>query len=183
MAESAEKPKTMISGRAIAQVAANRYGGMLRRYLSRHLKSRHDVEDVAQSVLLKLVRINDDDLIIEKPGGFIRTLAIRAVFDLGQKRQREWKVIEPNTNGIVESAVDEHTVEGPGNDLDLAAALEVLKRKSPTLAAAVALVSQEGCSYAEAAERLGISEDAIKKQLLRARAILRCFLCPTGEGS
>ncbi|MET0497255.1 MAG: RNA polymerase sigma factor [Steroidobacteraceae bacterium] len=184
MGEAANKPKTPVHGRGLAFVAANHYSSDLRAYLSRRLGNPHDVEDVAQSVFLKLVRINNDNLVVEKPFGFVRTIANRALAELSalRARDRAHLVSSSRIEHIVESAVATDSDEDPGEDLDVHQQIETAMAKlSPTLSAALILVARDGLSYAEAAQRLDISEHAVKKNLQRARAQLRRRLFP-GNG-
>ena len=184
MGEADKKPKTPVSGRGLAFVAANHYSSDLRAYLARRLGNPHDVEDVAQSVFLKLVRINNDDLMVEKPFGFVRTVANRALAELGAVRahDRAHLVSSTRIEHLIESAVSTDNDEDPGEDLDVHQQIETaLSQLSPTLAAVLILVARDGLSYAEAAARLDISEHAVKKNLQRARAQLRRRLFPGGE--
>ena len=184
MGEAANKPTTPISGRGLAFVAANHYSSDLRAYLSRRLGNPHDVEDVAQSVFLKLVRINNRDLVVEKPFGFVRTIANRALAELGALRARDRAhfVSASQIEHLVESAVTTDDDESLGDGLDVHQQIETaLSQLSPTLASVLILVARDGLSYAEAAERLDISEHAVKKNLQRARAQLRRRLFPGND--
>jgi RNA polymerase sigma factor (sigma-70 family) len=179
MSEAANKPRTAISGRGLAVVAANHYSSDLRAYLSRRLGNPQDVEDVVQSVFLKLVRIKSDDLIVDKPFGFVRTIANRALAELGASRARDRAHIVSSSQieHLVERAVAADNEEDLGENLDVHQKIETaLSQLSPTLAAALILVARDGLSYAEAAERLDVSEHAVKKNLQRARAQLRRLL-------
>jgi RNA polymerase sigma factor (sigma-70 family) len=179
MGEAAKKPTTAISGRGLAIVTASRYSGDLRAYLSRRLGNRDDIDDVAQSVYLKLVRIKNDQLIIEKPFGFVRTIANRVLAELGAARARDRAhiVSSQQAEQAIESAVAADDDEDLAEELDKHRQIEMaLSKLSPTLAAALIAVGRDGLSYAEAAARLETSEHAVKKNLQRARAQLRRYL-------
>src|SRR5262245_20699010 len=64
----------------IATLAATDHARELRQYLYRRLGGVQEVEDVAQEVYLKLLRVNDH-LRVEKPLAFIYSVAAKVLAD------------------------------------------------------------------------------------------------------
>jgi RNA polymerase sigma factor (sigma-70 family) len=168
-----KQPNAAILGRGLAAVAPCEYASDLRAYLCRRLDNPHDVEDVHQDVLLKLV-VMDGDALIEKPFGLIHRIANCLLSDFGAacSQYRDHIVSFSEAEDAVERVVDEHT--NPSEDVDvdqqIEAALSLLSSKAADILIAVGF---EGLTYAEAAEQFGMSVDGIKKSLQRSRALLR----------
>ncbi|MFC4308611.1 RNA polymerase sigma factor [Steroidobacter flavus] len=175
----------MISSRDLAQAAAKEYSGNLRDYLSRRVSNPQDVEDLAQSTFEKILSINNRMPFIRKPLGFLLTLAswTLAEFRANRAKEREHMVwlyeLEQSAEGDDGASIQQWSSEDPEDRQHYAELLKKVETKladMPTAYAAIVLLVRDGLSYAEAAERLEMTEAALKKCIQRARAKLRIRL-------
>jgi RNA polymerase sigma-70 factor (ECF subfamily) len=143
---------------ALACVAAR-----LRAYLRRRMQSvPEDVEDLVQETLLALHLQRgtyDPSLPV---GAWVLAIARHKLVDLWRRRGRQEALNEPLDD--VDDAVLASTEAESGAQRDLAKLLEELPAAQRQ---AIVLTKIEGLSVAEAAQRAGASESAIKVQVHR----------------
>lgn len=142
----------------------------LKRYLSPRVGNRAEVEDLAQEIYLRLLRIERRDL-IRSPEALLFRVASNAVY--------EWRLLARNRLPHSAEEIDRlEAGEGePSSDIwraELARALTIaLGRLSPKCRAAVVLHRREQMTYAEVGARLGISVAMVKKYLSQGVALCR----------
>jgi RNA polymerase sigma factor (sigma-70 family) len=142
----------------------------LKRYLSQRIVNRAEVEDLAQEIYLRLLRIERKDL-IRCPEALLFRVASNAVY--------EWRLLArnrlphgPEALETLEAADDEPSADIWRTELSQALT-SALERLSPKCRAAVVLHRREQLTYAEVGVRLGISVAMVKKYLSHGVALCR----------
>jgi RNA polymerase sigma factor (sigma-70 family) len=142
----------------------HRHGRVVLRACRRQLNGSHDVEDCFQAVWLVLARkagsIGRPDLLAAWLYGVARRTALAARASAARRRRKEHEAARP---------------EAVPADMrsDLAELLEKELHRLPAVyRAAVLLCDVEGCTYAAAAQRLGLPEGTLAARLSRGRAML-----------
>lgn len=146
-----------------------------RRVASRMLPCHDDAEDAASAVLLRLWE-TDSWKVIRHPRTFLTRAVQWEVRRVQLERQRSVAVAET----LVDRAIlpDEATVRG-----ELHAAVRAsLCHLPPRCAAVMTLILEEGVSQGEAAQRLGIGIEAVRRQYVRARRLLGTHLSHFEDG-
>src|SRR4026209_823423 len=142
--------------------------GALHAFFRRRAGCRLDAADLAQEVYLRMLRIADTDA--------IRDLEAYLFGVAGNGAQEhallEWR--HGTTVDLDDATVQERIAELPALDGQIDAEQrvtrlrEVLRQLPPKCCAAVVLQYRHGLSYAEIAERLGISTHMVKKYVGQA---------------
>ncbi len=142
--------------------------GALQAFFRRRAGCRLDAADLAQEVYLRMLRIADTDT--------IRDLEAY-LFGVASNVAKEHALLEwrhGTTVDLDDATVQEQIAELPGLDGQIDAEQrvtrlrEVLRQLPPKCCAAVVLQYRHGLSYAEIAERLGISTHMVKKYVGQA---------------
>jgi RNA polymerase sigma-70 factor (ECF subfamily) len=142
----------------------------LKRYLSLRIDNRAEIEDLAQEIYLRLLRIERTDL-IRSPEALLFRVASNAVY--------EWRLLARNRLPHGPSDLDalESPDAEPAADVwraELTRALTAaLARLSPKCRAAVVLHRREQLTYAEVGVQLGISIAMVKKYLSQGVTLCR----------
>jgi RNA polymerase sigma factor (sigma-70 family) len=145
----------------------------LKRYLSQRVGNRAEVEDLAQEIYLRLLRIERKDL-IRSPEALLFRVASNAIY--------EWRLLARNRLPHSAAGLEGlESLEGePSADIwraELAHALsDALERLSPKCRAAVVLHRREQLTYSEVGVQLGISVGMVKKHLAHGIALCRGHL-------
>jgi RNA polymerase sigma-19 factor, ECF subfamily len=155
--------------------AFRRYARELRRYLDRRLAQSQDVEDLAQEVYLRLLRI-DSDKQVDNPLAFVYGVAHHVLADhmSAERRARE---LLPSAGEVTEVALDQKS-EAPADQLeetlDVQQKVALALRKLPAMHAAVLLLrDRDGMSKEEIAAKLNLSVHTVKKYIAEAHAMVR----------
>jgi RNA polymerase sigma-70 factor (ECF subfamily) len=167
--------KAKKTAKRLPLAAACDYRRELHRYLLRRLHNPHDVDDLAQEVYLRLLRV-DDETLVRKPLAFVYAVASHVVAEF-------WR------SGTEDNHVEKDPLEQWSEDLSLALPDDLAERLSleqqldralaqlPPMQAAVLLAhKRDGLSYEETAEKLGISVHTVEKYLTKAKARMRALL-------
>jgi RNA polymerase sigma-70 factor (ECF subfamily) len=155
----------------IATLAAQ-YGQRLRRFLSKRTRNAADVSDLAQEVFLRLMRVQQHE-IIRSPEAYLFTVASHVAH---QHTLRETSV--PNTVDITTVLADLNLVspDDPAESADTQQRLQSLQRAidrlPPKLSATLLLHRHGGYTIEEIGERLGVARVTAKKYL--KQALLHC---------
>ena len=148
------------------------HGTALQAFLRRRIRVIPDAPDLAQEVYLRMLRVSDSNT-IRNPELYLYAVANNLVKENAvlERQRAAW-------DNIDDSAVQEQLAELPQFDGEIDTDLraqrlrEVLSQLSPKCRAAVLLQYGHDLSYAEIAERLGISTHMVKKYL--TQALLHC---------
>ena len=181
---------TGISRRDLADAALKKYAKPIHAYIAGRVDNPHDVEDISQSMLLKLLRSNADELAIENPLAFLLKVTKRAIADFHSRRARDLTYIEwvDGMEQLMDRADVAHNERYRSEDvaehqqhLDQLRRVQIALARLPLkLYRPFILNAQEGKTYAEVAAYCDISEAAAKKRIYRARKRVTKY-CYSGE--
>lgn len=171
------KPKREARKRAgtMAASAVVRYAKQVHRYFLRRLSRTQDVDDLAQEVYLRILRL-DDRPWMEDALPYLYTVAAHVLADFRQDAVQEERYI------TVDSEAVDQLLEMPQSFSpdELAEALDLQRQLDRALAQLkprhqqiLLLHKRDGYSYEEIAEKLGLSVDTVHKYLTQARAQIR----------
>ena len=154
----------------------HRYAPRIRAYLHRMVRNREESEDLAQETFIKafraLPRFNPD-----RPfRSWLYTIATNTGLNAIRSRQRRGTQVDLDFERVVApGSLDARAAHSPADDREeaLGVALAQLNDRAARL---VALHYQEGFSLAEAGDVLGLTENAAKVALCRARKQLRTLM-------
>lgn len=142
------------------------------RFLRSRLASAHDAEDLAQEVYMRLMRIKDTGQIRNRRAYVLR-VAANVVY--------EWRLLArnrlPHSSAPLETMEDEsdptHLALIEQQTEELEKALQTL---SPKCQAVVLMHRRDHYTYAEIAEKMGMSVSMVKKYLVRGLAVCQARL-------
>jgi RNA polymerase sigma factor (sigma-70 family) len=160
---------------ALAEAAFERHGGALLRYLLRCRGCAQDADDLAQEVYLELLRVSQAEA-VKQPQAYMYRVASHVVYRFKRRRQRESDFVAFDSEAVsqMEERVGDRRPQGVGEQLDNERELTRLLEELPPLYRAIILLQKrDGLSYAQVAERLGISIHTVKKYLHRALLQMR----------
>jgi RNA polymerase sigma-19 factor, ECF subfamily len=159
----------------LAGTAFREHAVELQRYLLRRVGHAHDADDLAQEVFARLLRVRDAEL-VRKPLAYLIGIATHVVREFRQRKQHERVLFDSVvTDDLCENP--EHPHRGVAERLEMQQWLDsALTQLPPTHQLVLLLVKRDGLSYAEAAEKSGLSIHTIEKYVVEARARLRAIL-------
>jgi RNA polymerase sigma factor (sigma-70 family) len=166
-------------GEVAFEVLVERHGPMVLRVCRGVLRDEHAAEDAFQATFLVLARKARSIWVKDSLGswlhGVAQRVASRARSDAMRRRRHERQAAEQaGTAGVAEAFSD-------GFQSDTEAVLgEEIARLPEKYRAPIVLCYLEAMSYQEAASRLGLTEDALRGRLARARERLRSRLTRRG---
>ena len=145
----------------------------LRRYLSLRIANHAEIDDLAQEIYLRLLRIQRTDL-IRSPEALLFRVASNAVY--------EWRLLARNRlphgpsdlDGLESAEAEPATLVWRAEITD--ALQGALERLAPKCRAAVVLHRREELTYEEVGASLGISTAMVKKYLSQGIAVCREYL-------
>ena len=155
------------------QAAVAPFQALLRRFLIARLGNEADADDVLQETLLKLHGAFATG-VVENPQAFAFTVARNLSVDFirraSRARNRDSAYGETRTERSGDDFVDptpnaEAQVEGREQIDRLLAALE---RLTPKVRQAFVLHKIDGFSYAEVAQKMGLSKSTVEKHMMKA---------------
>ncbi len=142
----------------------------LQRFLFIKLHDTHDAEDVLQDLYLKLSNLDFESIKeIQKPREYLFTAANHLAIDHLRTRQRQQQVFVNDASDLseLESSVQqpERILEAQQQKRLLLQALELMPAKRRQ---AFLLYRYKNFSRAEIGQQLGLSEETVKKHIVRA---------------
>ena len=160
-----------------------RWGPRLARYLERMLRDRSHAEELVQEAFLRVHRARAR----YQPDARFSTWLYRIATNLALNELRRPRQRDPH-GSLDAEGTPELAAASPGVDevvharREGALVREVLGELPEKQRAALLLATLEGCSYAEIAEALDVSEKAVKALVHRARSGLAKRLAERREG-
>lgn len=154
--------------RSFVAGVASQYGRRLTRFLAARLRNAGDAPDLAQEVYLRLLRMDQHEL-IRNPEAYLFTVASHL---LNEHTLRQ--TAAPIVVDIGEIFGELHTVpdDDPSESADRQQRIQALERAMEKLApkaqAALMLHRRDGYTLEEIGTKLGVSRAMVKKYLARA---------------
>jgi RNA polymerase sigma-70 factor (ECF subfamily) len=163
-------------GESLAVAAAEQYAEQLRRFLVKRLKERpHDVEDLAQQVYVRLLRMAKDGSLVRQPPAYVFSVAASVVSDFYKTEGKQKHVLYDSE--VLHQAGDFQAGPDALADLELREELEeALAKLPPTQKAVLLMQERDGYQYKEIALKLRLSVDTVHKYVTLAKAKLRTLL-------
>jgi RNA polymerase sigma-19 factor, ECF subfamily len=153
---------------------ATQYKRELHRYLLRRLGRPQDLDDVAQEVYLRLIRIDDAEY-MRTPLAYLYRVAANVLSDWNEVEQHHEHVVANSEE--LDRWAESAEAAWPGDPQereDMARQLERALSELPPLQAAILVMFEaQGMSYQEVAKELQISVHTVEKYLTKARARIR----------
>jgi RNA polymerase sigma-70 factor (ECF subfamily) len=148
---------------------AEDHGDDLLRYISRRVRTSADARDIAQEAYVRLLRLERKDL-IRDPMPYLYRIAANVLYEFELKRRED---VTGLTRWASELRAQQSQVAlatgGEAESLALQDRLaSVLRQLSPTCRAVLLLHRNEGMTYDEIAQQIGISSSMVKKYLSQA---------------
>jgi RNA polymerase sigma-70 factor (ECF subfamily) len=159
----------------LAKFAFERYRGGLQRYLMRRLDHAQNAQDLAQEVYLRLLRVDEADL-VRQPQAYMYRIASHVVYEFKLREEREKECLTIDSEALM--ALAERAPDPAQGDswrrMNTERELERVLAELPAVDQAIILMQKrDGLSYAQVAQRLGLSIHTVKKYLFRALLHLR----------
>jgi RNA polymerase sigma-70 factor (ECF subfamily) len=151
-----------------------RYRRELHRYLMRRLRRPQDVDDLAQDVYERLLKL-DDERVVHKPLAYLYGIASHVVADHRTDESARCKCVVEHDG--TDDWLDQPSCVLPddmADRLNLQQQIDrALAQLPPTHAAVLLCHKRDGLSYMETAKKLGLSPFTVEKYLTAAKARLR----------
>jgi RNA polymerase sigma-70 factor (ECF subfamily) len=145
----------------------------LQRYFVRRVRRRSDVEELAQEVYLRLLRVADADA-LRNPEGYLYAIAANLIKEHARQQYISRNCVTLEDAGFPEVLSEELSYADILDTGQRAKRLrEVLQELPARCQAAVVMRHWHGLSYAEIAQQLNISVNMVKKYLVHALAHCR----------
>lgn len=159
----------------LVRLTFEQYRGGLLRYLMRRLGHAQNAQDLAQEVYLRLLRVEDVDL-VRQPQAYLYRIASHVVYEFRLREEREQKYMTIDSQAMTELAdrVGDPSAEEQWQTMSTERELTRLFSQLPPVEQAILLLQKrDGLSYKEVAKRLDLSIHTVKKYLFRALLRLR----------
>lgn len=147
----------------------DRYHDQLLRFLANGLSERSDAQDLAQEVFLRILRVEDPDL-IRHPRAYLYRVAVNVI--------QEWRL--RNRRFPVQDNYDLEQEPAESEPMEHVEATERAQRLNAAIArlparyrAVLMLRVNQGLTHKEVAEELGMTPRMVKRHLVKAYAKLR----------
>ncbi|WP_116810937.1 RNA polymerase sigma factor [Steroidobacter cummioxidans] len=186
MVDGSNTTRTRFSRPELARLAREQYWTALYAHISHRVESRHDVEDLRQSTVVRVLEGNSEIVITDNPRRFLLNVANGEIVDFYKRRAKDRTHIVLTDD--IEQLMDDTEVANselwPAEDIaerhqhsDSLRRTEIaMSRLPPLFSVPLLLFAHEGLSYAAIGAALKISEEGVKKRIQRARALLRSYL-------
>ena len=162
-------PKTPVAPQAEAETARlyRQYEPQILRYCRRHLRSREDAEDAAQTTFLRAFGALRRGFEPEFEAAWLYKIAHNVCVSKALSRQRRARLESPT-----DLQAEERLAAPQPNADELFELGDVLEDMPERLRTAILLREWQGLSYAEIADKLGTSRSAVETLIFRGRRYL-----------
>ena len=141
--------------------------------------TRHDAEDVVQTIFLRLLRRGLPDDVRQNPKAYLHRAAINVSLNIVRARKRQHPTGDVECLRAIAPVVDVNPADEMRERL-----IRAIGELRPRVVEMLVLRYEHDCSDAEIARMLGTSRGVVAVTLYRARARLKKALrAPTGEQS
>lgn len=162
------------SGSILAQFARNAaefYSADLHRFLARRMHRAHDIEDLAQEVYIRLLKIDQGEF-VKNPKAYILQTAANVEYDFRERHRRDNRFVVVNSEVAEEMAAnlpDEPTVD-PAQRLSTEKQLNAaLAKLTPIHQTVLVMRYREEYSYEEIARELKVTVRQVERYLANAK--------------
>lgn len=148
----------------------DQYHDQLLRFLARSLRQQADAQDLAQEVFLRILRVEDPDL-IQHPRAYLYRVAVNVIQEWRLRDQRFPLEHDHNLDDIPSVAQEPSAVMEAGEQAER---VDAAVADLPAIYRAVLMLRvTQGLTHNEVATRLGISPRMVKRYLIKAYARMR----------
>lgn len=153
----------------------------LRRFLARRLGRNQDVDDLAQEVFARLLRIHNAEM-VRSPLAYLLGIATHVVREFKERSRDDFVIFDSDVADSLGEDLEDHVAGAIPRQCELQDHLERALLELPVTHRLVfLLVKRDGLSYSEAAKTTGLSVHTIEKYLVESRARLRVALTDEGH--
>lgn len=153
------------------------YFGELRGFLRRKMRSSQDMDDVAQEIFARFLRVDRKSL--HQPRAYLFGIAAHVIREVRLRalREQDWVTVDSD---VVEAAAEhprqpraDELAERLGLQRQLLAALAKLPPMQRTV---LLMVKHEGLSHEEVAKATNLSVNTIERYVVEARARMKALM-------
>ncbi len=145
-----------------------RFEAVIRGALHRRARNPADIEDLAQEVYLRLLRIPSPDL-VENPQAYLYRLSLNVAEEWRQRAPQRFD----HTAAIDVLRSEENLIQDRAAEEQKAAIEKALSSLPHAHRLAVLLHVRDGLTYAETAEHMGVTQRSVKRYVAKGYATLR----------
>jgi RNA polymerase sigma factor (sigma-70 family) len=140
----------------------------LQAYFYRHIRTKSDAPDLAQEVYVRMLRLSDTEA-IRNPELYLYTVASNLVKEHAVLDRRQTSHLDIDETSVQQRLGELPSLDSQVNASQQAAQLRAVLEQLPVKwRTAVILQYRYGLTYAEIADRLGVSSNMVKKYLGQA---------------
>ncbi|SFE40736.1 RNA polymerase sigma-70 factor, ECF subfamily [Chitinophaga sp. CF118] len=153
------------------------YNRLIYPFVLQKVRSETIAEEIIQDTFLKLWTGREHIALLESPDGYLFRIAANRTLDYLRKQAREQHFLDRYIDKTPEQAED------PEKSIyynETRKAVEEAIQQLPSQRQTIYLLRQEGLSYSEIAEKLGISPNTVRNQLVSAMQFIRTFIQEKG---
>lgn len=158
-----------------------RESGNLRRHVTRKLGNHDVAEDVVQDAYLRMLTVGAGHEALRSPKAFLFTVASNLAVDSLRKKQRTQRLLPPAWSADWDDRDETEEAVCPGRSVEdvvdaevrFSRVMDALEDLPPKCRNAFVLHKFHELSYAEVAERLGVTVSMVEKYLSRGLEQLR----------
>ncbi len=145
----------------------------LRQFFRRRIRARGEERDLAQEVYLRMLRVSETE-VFRNPEAYLFTVARNLAKEHAVLERQQQAQVDFQSPGIEVELADLPPLEEEADtEQRLRRLNEVIGQLTAKCRAAVVMQYRDGLSYAQIGERLGISDNMVKKYLVQALAHCR----------
>lgn len=148
----------------------------LHRFLVRRLRGDQDAGDLAQEVYLRLLRLEQGEL-VRQPLAYVYTIASHVAHQFRMRTVQSPVTFDSEAVEVAAEDPEQALPDQLAEQLSAERQVDILLRDLPKMHRAVlVLCKRDGMSYEEIAAKLGISVHTVKKYLYEAKARMAASL-------
>lgn len=164
-----QKSEEIATGTKFVEAVFLLYRKSIERFIARRLADPQTAEDVSQEVFLRLLRVEDTDL-VRQPRAYVFRIASNVAYEMMLRARNEPITFDSDVIEYLANLGD-NAAPDMEKDVSNARQLDLMLSSLPPLHRAILLLrKRDGRSNAQIARQLGISTHTVIKYLTRALA-------------